>query len=337
MPYNDASTGELLQLKTSTQILEQILDDLDKAAELLVNDPIRTRGIDTLLTFDQAHDFYQLHRNYRMNFYAVKAMQARVHLWKGNHREAADAALVVIDAQNSTTPNGRLFPWITHVDISTGFNPDRIFSTEIIFGIRSRNMYNNYDQFFAPTLNPANELAPLSQRLDVVFETTGAGWSDYRFDPIWRDAGADKGYRVFWKYARPNDRQQPDPEIRRRAARTEFFQPLIRISEMYYIVAESKLALGEGTPQSIWNNYLNVVRIARNIGTAEPFLGDADRLREEIRKEYQKEFWGEGQLFFYYKRLNYTTIPDALEAVGNVPTIIYRLPIPEAEQIARGN
>lgn len=25
-------------------------------------------------------------------------------------------------------------------------------------------------------------------------------------------------------------------------------------------------------------------------------------LRQEIRKEYKKEFWGEGQLWYYYKR-----------------------------------
>ena len=31
----------------------------------------------------------------------------------------------------------------------------------------------------------------------------------------------------------------------------------------------------------------------------------ASELEAEIRKEYKKEFWGEGQLWYYYKRKSY--------------------------------
>jgi len=331
MPYNDVSTGELLDLLTANQILVRILEDLNEAADLLDDDPIRTRGIDTEIIFQPTHDFYQTNRNYRMNFYAVKATLARVHLWMSNHRAAADAALVVIDAQGRMTANGPLFPWVREVDIITTLSPDRIFSTEVIFGIHNRNMYTNYNRFFGPLLNPENELAPLRFRIEELFNTTGSALADFRYEHLWREAGGLKDYRVFWKYAPPNDRT--NVEAIARIGRTEFFQPLIRISEMYYIVAESKLALGQGSPESIWMDYLNVVRSARNIGS--PFLGlTADQLRAEIQREYEKEFWGEGQLFFFYKRLNVEALPSAFSETGQVVPN-YRLPIPQSEQIAR--
>ena len=77
-------------------------------------------------------------------------------------------------------------------------------------------------------------------------------------------------------------------------------QPLLRISEMYYIAAETEmdpnLALG----------YLNTVRFNRGLADLQP----GTDINAELLKEYQKEFFGEGQLFFYYKRTNTQVIAD---------------------------
>ena len=70
---------------------------------------------------------------------------------------------------------------------------------------------------------------------------------------------------------------------------------LIRLAEMYYVLAEcaadAQTAAG----------YLNAVREARGVDPTG--LTEATRLNE-IEKEYRKEFYGEGQLFFLYKRLD---------------------------------
>ena len=50
--------------------------------------------------------------------------------------------------------------------------------------------------------------------------------------------------------------------------------------------------------------YLNKVREARGVD-AVTFA--EDKRLNEIEKEYRKEFYGEGQLFFFYKRLAYPT------------------------------
>ena len=57
-------------------------------------------------------------------------------------------------------------------------------------------------------------------------------------------------------------------------------------------------------------------------------------LTRTLEKEYLREFWGEGQLFYFYKRLQYPEIRVAddpaysrtIEMLAN-----YKVPIPEDE------
>ena len=340
MPYNNSPTGGLAPLKKADTILELIMADLYEAERLLSNDPVISRGVDTTITFDQAIDFYFSNRNYRMNYFAIKALQARVYLWKASNPNALNRMQLYQRAEAAAREvierGGRHFPWISPNDIQTGSNPDRIFSTEIIFGIRNRDMYSRFDRLFAMSVSVQNRLAPRADRLRQTFGI-GIEEDDFRYFPLWRESGGDEG-REFRKYMRPNDRGTTNvtEAARRRLRRTEFFQPLIRISEMYYIIAEARME--QGFPrEAIWDTYMHPVLRARNIALAsgEPKLENRD-LRVEITREYQKEFWGEGQLFFYYKRLNMVNdIPDAKHANAMMTGVNFRLPIPEAELISR--
>ena len=103
--------------------------------------------------------------------------------------------------------------------------------------------------------------------------------------------------------------------------------PMIRISEMYYIAAECE---GDGT---LATDYLNAVRNNRGL-TAEKLENlTPDLLKNEIFKEYQKEFYGEGQLWYYYKR----TLAPTIEANKNYFTSIdlYTFDRPENEDAYR--
>jgi hypothetical protein len=126
----------------------------------------------------------------------------------------------------------------------------------------------------------------------------------------------DDEERTNFKFAQPTNISAMDTVF-------AFFQPLIRISEMYYIAAEAETNLEKAV------GYLETVR--RNRGLADE-LSSVD-LIDEIRKEYIKEFWGEGQLFFFYKRTNQSTIPDGNSSVGNRPMTPshYRVPLPLRE------
>src|SRR5699024_5700096 len=92
-------------------------------------------------------DFYNSYRNRRMNYYAVKALEARVQLYAGNNQKALEAAETVInEAQN-------WFPWIEPSEvISENENPNRIFSTEVIFGVQNKEIYSRQKALFSGNL-----------------------------------------------------------------------------------------------------------------------------------------------------------------------------------------
>ena len=105
--------------------------------------------------------------------------------------------------------------------------------------------------------------------------------------------------------------------------------PLIKISEMYLIVSECDYRdTGNGL------DALNELRLARNANTYETQPTD---YYTELIREYRREFIGEGQLFFLYKRLNRTSIigSDA-DAIGE-KVYTFPLPLSETEASQREN
>ena len=91
--------------------------------------------------------------------------------------------------------------------------------------------------------------------------------------------------------------------------------PLLKLSEMYLIAAE---ASGD-------KSYLQTLRDHR--GYVNYPLDDDCDLTVEIEAEYQKEFMAEGQLFYYYKRLNYEKLPN----MSDVMSGYYVFPMPDDE------
>ncbi len=311
IPYNTDAGGTMQPLLPANEVIEKILADLSTAEDLLKNDRVITLGIETKKSMDPVADFY-INRHYRMNYYAVKALQARVHLWRGDKPAALAAAYAVLNA--SLVQSGNLFNWIDLAKLN-GTSPDRILSSEIIFGIHNRNMYSLHDTYFAGGAAPKNELCPDGARLDAVYDSGDD--NDVRFGKMWSvPGGVDKTYKTFNKYAKPA------------AMDTTFtyFQPLIRKSELYYIVAECEL-----DPAAAAQALTDVVK-HRNLMSP----GIAVATSDEILKEYRKEFYGEGVLFFYYKRLNFLSIPDGNSSnplTMNATT--YRVPLPLNEQEVR--
>ena len=92
------------------------------------------------------------------------------------------------------------------------------------------------------------------------------------------------------------------------------------------IVAVILICLNSGR-QAV--RYLNTVRNNRYLDF-DPLDENlpVTQIQNEIYKEYRKELVGEGQLFYYYKRLNFASIPGS--AVSGSDDI-YVLPMPETE------
>lgn len=301
LPYYQATESTINPLLPASQFIDKIISDLNDAEVLLADDLIITNGVSSTVAESDV-DFIRDNRNYRLNYYAVKGLKARVYLYRGDKENALRYAREIINVANK-------FPWTTPQNaLSEKQNPDRVFSTEMLFGVMNTQLYSRYTDLFDPSMRDENIYAPITARLNAIYE---ANENDYRFNLNWAVPSTGvKGYKTFYKYA----------DIVDKAKTYRFTIPLLKISEMYYIASESEPIVAEGV------NYLNVVRTHRGL----PNLAPTANLQTELQKEYQKEFYGEGQLFYFYKRRNITSIPNGSASSGNV-TVNYDIPMPQSE------
>lgn len=302
IPYYKTRTSAIAPQLTAKEVIENIIADLKEAETYLQKDPVITSGKvgDGTKAFTTA-------RHLRMNYYALKLLQARVYLYANRKEEALAAALTVIEKQPAW------FPFVTSGEITTT-SPDRVFSNELVFAMQDIHIADKYNNYFNSSLSNSGILAPVETLLKNVYENSS---NDYRFyAQIWNTpSDGSKSFRCFYKYA-----PMSDTVIRK------YYIPLMRVTEAYLIAAESSTVTADKF------KHLNTVRAARNL----PALATTVNFTTELTKEYQKEFYGEGQLFFYYKRNNTATIASGTGS-GNVAMGAdkYILPLPDSETMSR--
>ncbi|MCD8185014.1 MAG: RagB/SusD family nutrient uptake outer membrane protein [Rikenellaceae bacterium] len=93
--------------------------------------------------------------------------------------------------------------------------------------------------------------------------------------------------------------------------------PILRVSEMYLIAAEAENDF----------SYLNTLREHRGWEGIE-YSHENDDLEEEIEVEYMREFLGEGQAYYYYKR---TGKNQLLISPNRDHTVLFDLEYPDSE------
>jgi hypothetical protein len=105
--------------------------------------------------------------------------------------------------------------------------------------------------------------------------------------------------------------------------------PLIRLSEVYYIAAESEPNPVDGFA------WLNQMRPRRGLTPIDPsqYGSLAVQFPTLLANEYLREFYGEGQAFFFFKRTAYRQQYENGQAfaVFNYNDAAYRPPLPQAE------
>lgn len=294
IPYYTELGTNIQPFIPANQVLDAVLKDVNAALPLLSNDPVRAVG-------------YKFQNNQRFNYYAVLGAKARALLWRKDVIGANEAAKKVVD-------DAKLFPWIVGSKITADLqNPDRIFYTELLFSVYSNDLYNNYNKYFYYELATNILSGGTNQFTDKVFEAKTA---DYRYQPLWRQAPSGVSNLVFYKYADLANKklgEQPQRNL----------IPLIRLSEMYYILAETE------ADQTKALDYLNKVLNARGLAS----LPSTVNIQTEVMKEYRKEFYGEGQLWYYYKRKKISSILSAQPTNNNgtIPSYAWVVPIPDDE------
>lgn len=259
----EANSRELLP---ASRVIGLIIEDLKQAEILLATDPLSFEFPKLSLDEDRMEgDPFLVYRFRRMNLYAVKALAARVHLYGENPTEAVRYATEVIDS--------KLFK-LVHDNVV-----DKVYSTELIFSIYIPRFADQVAEDFS---SGKHYFIKNQVFLDEMFDTGIDGKNDIRY----------KAYKENSDGIYPRKYDQSGMWVS-----TEGTIPLIRLSEMYYILAE---CAGNDKDSYDW---LNKVREARGIDGVS--YSTPEMRRWNIEKEYRKDFYGEGQLFFFYKRNYY--------------------------------
>lgn len=295
IPYVEELTKDPNKLLTLTysEVITKIIKDLDEAEQYLKGDPIMAEEDPT--------DEWQKNRGYRFNYYAVKAAKARYYRWIGNAPKAAQYAQEVIDSKK--------FALATENDYSS--SGGLVMLKEHLFGVHSQNHQSIIEPYFSgsdPLLTQSTNYIQTAYEniTGDIRNVTNRYWQSKQSPDYWWIT-----VNYFLKYMDGSDFESPNTI------------PVLRLAEMYLILTES-------ASQDVAKPYFYQYLIARNVTLSwVDDVADSEKLKARLEKEYRKEFWGEGQMWFWYKRWNYEkfTWPSSF----TVPQDGYLIPIPQSQ------
>lgn len=294
IPYVTAYSPKQTTQYTVYEVLMKCLADIDEALTYLQKDPILT-GQEITELVDNG---YLANRQLHLNYYAVLGLKARVCLYMGDYDNARQCAQAVIDSGK--------FSFTTQSDFLSG--TDYTGATEQLFAISVAGQETIAETYFS--MEGGSSVFSLSSAaLLSLYENNT---DDYRYLYLFTSGtGANIDRRYLAKYNTPS---VEDTYYRDKMT-------MIKLSEMYYILAECQAEAKESTKDA-----LNAVRKARGLNALSR---DPSDFRTVMTAEFAKEFVGEGQLFFYYKRLN---VPNVARSDKNlVESKAYIFPIPDSE------
>lgn len=307
IPYYTKQTNSPEPILTAQEVMEKITTDYEDALNYLANDPVKTEGTMMSSTEDGSSNFLR-YRALRLNYYAVEALMARAYLYMGNKTEAFKYATDVIK-----TADQNIFPFVDkNLVIGSPADPDRIFSSEVLFALTNTSRGTIHKNFFDPSRLP-NYVFRMDDSMmsNLVYggaAATGGYQDDYRYRACWMATGSN---RYFYKYS----------DMVANGSIQNTMIPMVRLGEMFLIAAESQSGDLKAGVQ-----YVNALRRNRGVASLTTLTPDL------LKYEYIRELYGEGQLFYLYKRLNSDIITSATSSKNpKASDLIFVVPLPDTE------
>ena len=306
IPYVTKYTFKVTPFSSVEEVYEKIIADLKEAETCLAEDEtlmpkIRKGGEKGFTGARELH----------FNLYAAQAMLARVYWMKGDLENAKKYATKVIQSEK--------FQFVNQEDLST-FMKRRISLSETIWGLYTTNISSYlYDRHAAKTI------MILHNDWKLLYKNTEGP-----------EPGEDKRLSA-WFLSKENTGNSKDicAKIMDESNDASEYSggaylgfSMIRIPEMYYIMAEALLE--EGNEEHA-RDYLDAVVSARGMVKFADRDTGKDITLDDIMNERRKELFGEGQWWFCLKRLNRDVYVHALDATLKGSDRIYTLPIPTEE------
>lgn len=320
IPYHTTTALQVQELLPADEVMKNVIDDLQKAEELLKNDPIITSE-NNLTNHAAIESNFWEYRTLRLNYYAVQALLARAYHYissypgenqndyKAKAKEYAEGIIAVAP---------RHFPFVSKENVlGSPQNVDRIFASELIFALTNVNR----NLLFKNNNDPDHRPKPVLTMDPVLLEApyfgggseSGGSTDDFRYIANWKKTG---NYYYFYKYADLTDVGLIENTM----------VPMIRLGEMYLIIADLYDEVSERPLMGSWANKLREHRGVEK-------MDESTYAPRFLNYEAVRELYGEGQLFYYYKR-NYSSILTVYESPSQfIPASekLYVVPLPETE------
>lgn len=248
--------------------------------------------------------------------FAVKALAARINMYLGYNYRAEALRL----AEEVIRDASKFFPFSTRDEVSgqaavgaaTASAQDRVLSSDILFSVYNvKRGEDIHEQLFSNTL----EVKQLLSMSDNGYRNLYPEEGDLRTCQWQRkkDAlGNDIMCMVKYEAMEVDGKSYP------------YMIPVLRMSEMYLIAAECYADTDETKAYQM----LNALRNARQTASVDGSLA------LHIEGEYMREFLGEGQLFWYYKRNNQmalTALYDRSRPAVTMDQSYYIFELPQSE------
>lgn len=297
-PMNYAGSAEAKKVKCMPYrtVADHSKQPLLSAEEIVDNIIDDLQEAHKCLSYEKGIDLsVQTGRQLRLNYHAINAMLARVYNYAGVKDSAAVYAKMVIDECG--------------LSLQSGNDNDPILSKEFIFGLSMHELKDNLSEYFAYGDKIQTKYYLNISTLNAIYETVGSESEDMRAQGTAFHRNNELQNAISLKYI------DNDHEV----------IPLIRIPEMYYIACESVYSNEESA------TYINSVRNKRGISKAKDVFCNTDELRiAALNREYRKEFYGEGQYFWFLKAHGLTGVlshcPEVMLAEES-----FVFPLPDAE------
>ena len=286
MPYRTVTDESKQPLLPANKIVENIIADLDSAKECLSYE----KKIQLAAIGDESK------RRFRMNYHAVNALMARVYNYAGESELAKFHAKAVIDSCG--------------LRLQTGNDEDPVLFSETISGVNIYQMLDFFSDYFDNGEKITQKYYLTLETKNLLFETSGSESQDMRAKST-AFLKSDDGQKFVTRKYIKNDNE---------------IIPLIRLPEMYYIMAEAS----EGEEAAY---YINTVRNKRGISsTANVVCNTPEQKRNALSNEYRKEVYAEGQYFYFLKSHGITgTLPYNEKISLQEEQFVFPLPDGEKE------
>lgn len=252
-------------------------------------------------------------RGYRVNGLAVTALLARFYSYWGGDKQklAADNAKEVLEFL--AIPSNNLLA-VEYTD-GRSLEGNRKFRNDLIFCLSYPTLQTDYSEYANTMSN-----ACLVLKYDNIWVYDFADGGDYRISNLIKSPGAEDWYQHYW----PLKNVRPTSGTDKMLKETEDMVPMIRLSEMHFVLAEYYASIKDfkNAAENITN-----VRVGRNCdGSVDLGIKDMETFKTRLLGEVRREFFQEGQTFFYYKKYG-----EKLTKSMNPDSFV--VPIPDSENV----